>query len=219
MTEFTIQQMHHLIGHDHGRVIEAGCNEHDDTVKFVAEMPHATYHCFECDPRAIAKARAKGLPPNVHLHAVALADRCGVLDFNQSDGRPPGEAWRAYGPHWDKSGSLLRNHRHTRVTRWLKFLPPIQVLATTLDAWAAEYLAPGDVVDFLWADLQGAEAMMLRGAQGLLPRIRFLYAECDPRPLYHGMATLGELDELLPGFERDQTEYYGHNYLWRNTTL
>jgi FkbM family methyltransferase len=218
MNTFDARAMHQTIGHDHGIVIEAGSNEFDDTAGFVAEMPLATFHCFECDPRAIAKAKAKNLPANVHLYEVALSDQVGTHEFHQSDGQPDGDYWRGYGNHWDKSGSLLPNDRHTKYTNWMSFLPPIVVPTTTLDHWATEYLAPDAVVDLIWADLQGSEAMMLRGGQQLIKRLRYLIAECDPRPLYKGMARLQDLDALLPGFTR-VAEYRGFNHLWRNDAL
>jgi FkbM family methyltransferase len=218
--DFTAKMMHDLIGHDHGLVLEIGANECEDTVGFLDEMPLATFHCFEPDPRAIAKAMARNLPPErVRIYELALSDQIGTADFHQSDGRPDGDCWRDYGDHWDKSGSLLPNDRHTKYTTWMSFLPPIQVQTTTLDAWAAEHLDPGAIIDFAWVDVQGGEAMVFRGGRKTIKRMRFIYAECDPRPLYRGMAKLPDLDALLPGFTRQPTRYRGSNFLWRNDAL
>lgn len=217
--DFTAKMMHDLIGHDHGIVIEGGCNEFDDTARFVREMPTATFHCFDCDHRAIAKGRAKNLPPNVHLYEVALAEVTGQMEFHPSDGRPDGDYWKGYGNHWDKSGSLLPFDQHLVLTPWMKELPPVVVPTITLDDWAAATLAPNTVIDFGWFDLQGYEGKMLQGAQNIIKRLRWFYAECDPRPLYHDMAKIQDLDALLPGFTRQPTEYRGFNWLWRNDAL
>jgi len=219
MKDFTVADMHRLIGHDYGTILEIGCNEADDTVDFVARMPHATFHCFEPDPRAIAKFKAKNLPANVHLYEVALSDKIGMADFHQSDGQPDGECWKDYGPHWDKSGSLLLNDLHTRHTPWMSFLPPIQVQTTTLDAWANEKLPADTTIDMAWVDVQGAEALVLKGGQSTIKRLRFFFGECDPRRLYHGMAKIQDLDDLLVGFKRKLIEYRGFNFLWENTQL
>lgn len=217
--DLTPALMHQLIGRDDGLVLEIGCNEADDTTKFLQEMPDATYHCFEPDPRAIAKFRAKQLPGNVRLYELALSDQIGQVPFHQSDGHPDGKFWKNYGPHWDKSGSLLPNDRHTKFCRWMSFLPPIMVQTTTLDIWAAEHLAPKAVVDFIWMDVQGAEGMVLTGGRETIRRTRFVFAECDPRPLYRGMAKIQDLDALLDGFARDPNEYWQFNWLWRNKAL
>lgn len=217
--EFGAQELHRYVGRDDPLVLEIGCNEADDTTKFLAEMPDGIFHCFEPDPRAIAKFKTKQLPPNVHLYELAISDQEGEAEFHQSDGHPDGDYWKSYGPHWDKSGSLLPDDQHTKLARWMSFLPPIRVKTMTLDRWAAEHLSPEAVADFIWMDCQGAEAMVLRGGQAALRRTRFVYAECDPRPLYQGMATLEDLDDLLVGFSRLPFEWRGFNFLWRNDSL
>jgi FkbM family methyltransferase len=219
MNDFNAKTMRETIGHDHGLILEIGSNECEDSVQFVAEMPGCTVHAFEPDPRAIAKARAKNLPPNIHLYEVALADQVGTHEFHQSDGQPDGDYWKGYGGHWDKSGSLLPNDRHTQFTKWMSFLPPITVPTTTLDAWAAEYLDPNAEISFAWVDIQGGEAMMLRGAQETIKRLRWIICEADPRPLYKEMPRLADLDALLPGFIRQPIEYRGFNFLWQNVML
>lgn len=221
MNDFTVRDMRDLIGDDHGLILEIGANEADSTVEFLAAMPEAVYHCFEPDPRAIAKFKARNLPSTVHLYEVALSDKIGTAEFHQSDGRPPDECWKDYGEHWDKSGSLLPNHRHTRYSQWLSFLPPITVPTTTLDAWAAEHLpAETTRIDFLWIDVQGSELLVVRGGPQTLKRTRYAYLECDPRPLYRGMAKLRDLQRALRqlGFAYVQ-EYGGFNHLFKNRKL
>lgn len=218
MPPFHAKNARELLRKDDALILEIGANEGDDTAQFVGAFPKGVFHCFECDPRAIEKWKRNIQHPNAHLHEVALSNEIGTHDFHQSDGHPDGEYWANYGPHWDKSGSLLPNDRHTEVATWMSFLPPITVLTTTLDAWAAEHLPAEAIVDFAWVDVQGAEAMVLEGGQETIKRIRYWYAECDPRPLYHGMASLGELDRLLPNFRRIG-EYSGFNHLWVNEKL
>jgi len=218
MTPFHAKHARRLIARDDALILEIGANEGDDTAQFIRAFPTGTFHCFECDPRAIAKWRKNIQHQRAHLHEVALSNSIGTHDFHQSDGRPDGPQWTNYGPHWDKSGSLLPNYRHTEFAAWMNFLPPITVPTTTLDDWIAEHLPDDAIVDFAWVDVQGAEALVLEGAQKTINRIRYWYAECDPRPLYHGMATLADLDRLLPNFRRIG-EYSGFNHLWKNESL
>lgn len=216
MRDFTANNLHRLIGCDDGLILEIGANEGDSTADFVAQMPRALIRCFEPDPRAVAKFKARKFPDNVRLYEVALSDKIGTAEFHQSDGRPPGKCWEGYGNHWDKSGSLLENHRHTKYARWLSFLPPIRVPTTTLDTWAGEHLPTDAVLDFAWVDVQGAEALVLAGGQETVKRLRYWYCECDPRPLYRGMAKKQDIVALLPGFEFVE-EFGGYNFLFKNT--
>ena len=57
-----------------------------------------------------------------------------------------------------------------------------------------------DLVDFVWADIQGAEADMIRGGRATLARTRYLFTEYADEELYEGQATLSEILALLPGW-------------------
>jgi len=201
------------VGHDDSLILEIGCNEGDDTAGFLKAFPSGWVECFECDGRAIEKWQRNIVDERARLWQFAVADRCGQLEFHPSDGTPPGKQWEGYGKHWDKSGSLLPNDRHTDYSKWLEFREPVKVQAVTLDRWARQHLRR-ERVGFAWIDVQGAEALVLRGAQETLSRIDWVYCECSAMPLYQGQATLAELDGLLTGFER--VGQYGENYLWNN---
>ena len=69
----------------------------------------------------------------------------------------------------------------------------------TLDAWSAKH-APGPI-DFIWADMQGAEATLATGGAKTLARTRYLYCEYSDQELYEGEPTLAQLLDLLPDFE------------------
>jgi len=199
-------------------ILEIGSNEGDDTCKFLGAMQSCKMHCFECDPRAIKKWKKNIKDPRAVLYEVALADTDGVTSFHQSDGKPPGQNWSGYGSHWDKSGSLLPNDKHTVHSTWMNFLPPIQVYTTTLDNWYKSHLPPDRVIDFIWIDVQGAEVMVFKSGQVALAKTRFVYAEIDPRPNYKGQASKQEVIEALSGFEC-LGEYAGFNFLFKNKSL
>jgi len=213
--DLTPADVRRIVGRDDAVILEIGCNEGDDTEGFVREFPRGAIHCFECDRRAINKWHARQVANNWHsayLHTCAIGDACGAVDFYPSDGTPPGERWKGYGDHWDKSGSLLPNDHHTDYAEWLRFSEPVKVPCLTLDRWAASILPTG-TIDFAWVDVQGFEAGVLRGGQQTLRRIDWAYAECHSLPFYKGQATLAELDALLPGFTR--VGQWGENYLWK----
>ena len=221
MREFTIAMARELVGRDDGLILEIGANEADHTVHFLNHFPAAHLHCFECDPRAIAKwhrnIAATGQGQRATLHEFALADAPGVKDFYPSTGTPPGKYWEGYGDQWDKSGSLLAPDQHCGNSPWMSFLPPIQVPCRTLDDWAKDY--PGEF-QFAWVDVQGAEAAVIRGGLETVKRLHWWYCECDPRHNYHGQADILEIRQLLEpiGF-RYVEEFGGYNHLFQNTLL
>lgn len=198
-------------------ILEIGANDGEDTKALMIACRNAHIHCFECDPRAIARWRCNVNGQRATLYEVALCDTIGTRMFHPSGGVPPGSRWRQYG-QWDKSGSLLPFDRHHENAPWMKYLEPITVETTTLDQWASEHLDPNATIDFCWVDVQGAESLVLLGARQTLARIRFWYCECDPRPNYCNQASKQELVDLLGGFVLER-EYGGYNLLFRNTVL
>ena len=214
--ELTPARVHDLVGRNNATILEIGANDGSDSVLFATNFPIGRICCFECDQRAISKWRKRlGSPSHVQLIECALCDRNGTSLFYPSGGLTPQPHVYGY-EDWDKSGSLCPPDRHTQYDPWLRFLPPVEVRTMTLDSWVAEnHLG---VIDFAWVDVQGAEAMVLRGAQATLPRIRWWYCECHSLPLYHGQATLEEVQSLLPGFVL-HSQHCADNFLFRNAQL
>lgn len=204
-----------LGGQKRATILEIGANDGEDTVKFFRTFRHpdTQIYCFECDPRAIEKWKKTAPKDRCQLFEVALADSPGTRTFHQSGGKPPGRQWEQCND-WDKSGSLLPNDQHTVHSPWLNFNSTIEVQCMTLDDWAVNY--PG-IFDFCWMDVQGGELMVLRGGIETLPRIRYMYCECDPRPNYQGQCCLDELSAFFSQHNFSYVgEYDGFNHLWKN---
>ena len=54
-----------------------------------------------------------------------------------------------------------------------------------------------EAIDLLKVDVQGAELLVLRGAERTLPRVRMVFVEVSFRPLYEGAAVFEEVYALL----------------------
>jgi 2-O-methyltransferase len=163
--------------------LELGAHRGEDTA-WMAAIPGVVVHAFEPDPRNDQPARE-----NVILHRAAIAE---------SDGAGPlilsREGW---GQEWTHSSSIKRpkNHLHRFP---VTFGDTVEVEHVSLDSF---YERQGlDVVDFVWADIQGAEGEMVRGGRRALERTRYLYTEYSDDELYEDQATLADILELLPGF-------------------
>lgn len=187
-------------------IIEAGCNDGTDTARFLKLFPWARVHCFEPEPRALARFKANPAmdDPRIRLYPVAVAALDDVIQFYPSDGVPAFEEaeirnWRERLPDgWDYSGSIRRPKSHVWRHPWCKFGDPYDVIALRLDTWSQYHDV--EIVDFLWADVQGAEGDLIEGAQELLKRTRYLYTEFSDEEQYEGQFRLEQILAALPNF-------------------
>ncbi len=67
-----------------------------------------------------------------------------------------------------------------------------------LDTWAKEHGVTA--VDFIWADIQGAEGDLITGGKETLANTRYFYTEYSDEELYEGQPTLAQLQSMLPTF-------------------
>ena len=196
-------------------IIEIGTYDGDDTEQFALLFPEGRIWGFEADPANFARAyRKTATYPNVTLMCTALADVAGLHEFHRSSGES------------DASGSILPPSAHLERHPDVIFDQdrPVVVPCTTLDACAGAFGWP--VVDLVWIDVQGAELLVMRGADETLKRTRFVYAEISEVPLYEGGATYRALTDELGrhGFVVDRKflppEWNGEgNALYRNTAM
>ena len=167
-------------------IIELGAHTGEDTQE-LAEIRGSEVHAFEPDPRL---GRPKKLPQSVAWHRCA----CGAT-----------EGWRTFYPSatrggqpWTCSGSLRKPTGHFEAYPDVIFGLPVEVPVTTLDVYCRGRQI--EAVDLLWMDVQGAEDEVLKGAQDVLTRTRYLYTEYSDTPLYEGQPALADLRPLLPGW-------------------
>jgi FkbM family methyltransferase len=164
-------------------VVELGSYRGEDTA-WLARLPGVTVYAFEPDPRNDQPPRR-----NVVLHRAAIAQRDGRGPLILSE--------RGWGQEWTHSSSIRQPKNHL-VRYPVTFGRSVEVEFVTLDSF---YRRHGlDVIDFIWADVQGAEIDMIRSGRAALAHTRYLYTEYSDDKLYEGQATLSELLGLLPDF-------------------
>lgn len=177
-------------------VFEVGAAKLEDTPKIleliVGEGKPYDYYAFEPDPRNLEFARASRVYPLINLVATAVGNTVGHASFNQSSGKNP-----TYGYDHTLSGSLKKPKRHLEAHPWCRFDTAIQVRSMTLDAFAQLYSIPH--IDFIWCDVQGAEDLVVEGAQKILTHTRFLYTEYYEIEMYEGQIGIQEILKRLPG--------------------
>lgn len=163
--------------------VELGAHQGADTA-WMAQIPDVTIHAFEPDPRNHQPPRQ-----NVVLHRAAIAERDGHGPFILSQ-------W-GWGQEWTHSSSIKQPKNHLQRFP-VTFGDTVEVELITLDTFYRQYEL--DVIDFIWADIQGAEGEMIRGGQQALAHARYLYTEYSDDEMYEGQVTLKEILDLLPDF-------------------
>jgi hypothetical protein len=73
----------------------------------------------------------------------------------------------------------------------------VTVSVRSLDSFCEEFGI--GTVDFIWADIQGAEGDLIAGGANALARTRYLMTEYCNEELYEGQPSLGVILQLLPG--------------------
>jgi len=163
--------------------LELGAHRGTDTA-WMADIPDVTIHAFEPDPRNHQAPRH-----NVTLHRAAIAERDGLGSLILSQ--------HGWGQEWTHSSSIKQPKNH--LYRFpVSFGDAVEVELVALDTFCHQHGL--DVIDFIWADIQGAEGEMIRGGRRTLARTRYLYTEYSDDEMYEKQATLREILKMLPNF-------------------
>lgn len=197
--ELDLTSLPELLGKDDPVILDIGCNDGSHTRKFLSLFQKARVYSFEPDPRAQERFKNKVIDERARLFDFALAAIDGSADFYVSGGYPSKE-WEEVMPKgWDMSGSIRKPAEHRKAYPWCTFDEKIEVRTQRLDTWCrAEGI---HFIDFIWADVQGAEVNLIEGGPTALRQTRYLYTEYSNRELYEGQVRLSTILEMLPDFE------------------
>ena len=195
-----------LVGHQDPVFLEIGCNNGWDTLTFLEAFGGGRFYCFEPDPRPAADFRKNVTDPRVRFYEVAISDKDGYTTMYRSSGMPPKHSKSKYGldGDWNLSGSICKPTGHLEYSPWVTFPEShrLEVEMMRLDTWFAS--APETEIDFIWADVQGAEALLLIGGQETLRHTRYFYTEfVNPKAhrtdeLYEGQPSLEKICQMVP---------------------
>ena len=214
------EEMVERLGRPDPVIIECGCHDGRDTAQFLKAFPECSLTGFEPDPRPLHR-HAPAAPgffdlvppdPRVTLYQMAVGDSHRTTPLFRSSGTPPGGKWNTN--DWDHSSSICRptGHRSTHV--WCTFPPEIVILVPVVPVDSISVCLPR--VDFVWADIQGAEALMIQGAPHTLRRTRWLYTEYDDVEQYEGQPDLNAICRLVAPLGMHLVATYNKNALFHN---
>lgn len=196
--------------------LEIGANDGSDTNRMLENFPEVSIYCFEPEPRAIALFRKNVASNRAHLQEIAVGAADEKRTFYRSGGSPPGSE-SEFPDGWHLSGSLREPLKHLTVHPWCRFSEDatFKVDVRRLDGWTA---ANGiEAIDFIWADVQGAELDLIAGGIRTLANTRFFYTEYSDQELYRGQGTLRDILDALPMFSVHTV--FRHDVLLINNSL
>jgi FkbM family methyltransferase len=188
-----------LLNKENPTIFEIGANDGENSSIFLRMFSNIKLFCFEPDRRAISKfkTRINQADARCKLYEAAIGNIDGSIDFHESSGNP-GNNITNY--DWDKSGSIKKPKNHITQHVWCKFNNVVKVDVIKLDTFMETNNI--DFIDFIWADVQGAEAdMILGGLDTLNSKVKYLFTEVDFNEAYEGAPTVDKILELLPNFE------------------
>lgn len=191
-------------------ILDIGCYDGKDSKELSMLYQYSEVHCFECDPRSINIYKQVGDLPGVFLHPIALCNHDGEVELNlsYSDTR----RHRHHPEDWSASSSLKDPKKHIELFPDVQFHGKIEVPCMKLDSWREDTL-PGRTIDFIWCDVNGAEAdVIMGGLETLNKHTRYLYIEVSDKELYEGQPAPDEILKMLPGFEFMKLYNYQGNF-------
>ena len=174
------------------------------------------YHAFEADYRIIPNfwRNNSNHVMNIRLNEAAIGNTDGVVTFNLSGGVESREGH--FKQAFYGSSSIRKPAKVNTSEGW----PDMTFEETTVRCYKFDTyyneVKPG-IIDFIWADVQGAEVDLIDGGQEALSRTRYFYTEYSNDELYQGEIGLEEIMKKLPGWSL--VEDYGGDVLLKNDNL
>jgi len=202
-----------LLGVNRPIIVEIGANDGRDTCEIleVLDRKDLKMYCFEPDPRAAKEFYKRIQDGRCTLIPQAICNHDGKMELHMSSGKA-----NARSKENIQSSSIKKPKKHLQFFPWCKFEKTVEVMTLKLDTWIE--VEGIDRVDFIWADVQGAEEdLILGGLETLNKKTKYFYTEFYDVEMYEGQPNLKKIKELLPRFE--QIGKYGNNVLLRNRDI
>lgn len=190
-------------------ILEIGAADGTDTLEFINTFKDLDFkmYCFEPDIRNLASFKQRISDQRVTLFEMAVGDKNGKATFNQSN------------DIYNLSSSLKKPVMENMKATWplMEFDKTYEVDVVTLDSFLKDNNI--DVVDFIWADVQGAEDLMISGGkESLDKKVRYLFTEFSNTEYYENELNLEGIIKLM-GENWEVIEIFRADVLLKNKNL
>jgi FkbM family methyltransferase len=171
-------------------ILDLGSRDGLQSVELANHYPNAKILAFECNPETFPEVVLNtNNYENIQVFALAVGDKHKeVVDFYQSTHGNPGSS-----SLFEKSGKYdyIENYQ--------------QKLTKAVMIRLEDFLKENgiDQVDLVWADMQGAELMALRGLGKYLKYVKGVMTEVEYKEMYKGQPLYADMRAFLEvnGFE------------------
>jgi FkbM family methyltransferase len=133
--------------------------------------------------------------------------------------------YKSYGQRWENSKVVDNYYGSSSIRKpklvidsfpGMEFKEDIAQIKT-LDTHIQQQKLEGYPIDFIWADIQGAEIDLIKGGVRTFRNVRYFYTEYENSESYEGQINLTGILEMLPYFEI--VEDYNGDVLLKNKTM
>jgi len=202
-------EIKNLINKENPIIFEIGCADGGDTIEFINTFNDLEIYCFEPEPKNIKLVKERINYPKHYLFEGVISDVNGELTFNRSRTDNPDDL--------SYSGSIRKPKEHLNEWSFIKFDEEITVKSITLDKFCEDKNI--ELIDFIWADVQGAEEnLILGGLNTLNKKVKYFYTEYSNKEYYEGQLKLDSLLNLL-GDNWELIRDFGSDVLLKNKRL
>jgi len=144
----------------------------------------------------------------------AIGNKDGLVDFYESGGQKIVDGINVENYY----GSSSINQPKNVFIYWPDMtFEKKQIQSVKLDSFIKENNLKDKIIDFIWADIQGAEANLIRGGRKTFKNVRYFYTEYSNGGLYKGDKGLNDILKMLPDFDIE-CDYQG-DVLLKNKNL
>lgn len=179
------------------------CDAHHSyqIMNMIPEHKVFNYHAFEPVQslyQSVINRKKNYGNGNFIVNNKAIADKDGVLKF-----------WKSYGSGYEPSGyfhnyygssSICKPQKCIELYNGMQF-EEITTEAIKFDTYLKQNDLIGKEIDFVWADIQGAEHKLIKGGKNAFKQVRYFYTEYCGNGIYQGDKTLEDILLMLPDFE------------------
>ena len=201
-------------------IFDIGSCDGLDSIKYARLFPNSKIYAFEPLSKNVELINVNSKKynvSNVNVISFALSDKIGKEKFYVSSGNPE----ELKSDEWDygnKSSSLLPPDKANEVLDWLKFEDEISVDTITLNKFCSDEKI--EIIDFIHMDVQGAELLVLKGAQNFISSIKMIWLEVENISLYKNQPLKQDVESFMitNGFTKikDTVNHVAGDQLWVN---
>lgn len=144
----------------------------------------------------------------------AIGDKNGVVKFYQSGGQKIIN--NEITEHYYGSSSINKPKDVLKYWKEMTFENK-EVESIKFDTFCQDNNLQDKIIDFVWADIQGAEVKLIKGGKKTFNNVRYFYTEYSNGNLYQGDQGIEGILKHLPNF-KIECDYQG-DVLLKNTLL